>query len=596
MVGQPGSTDRDRALIEAHLQELLAMPEFSRAQVQARALAAMVEGLLQGRELGGSDIARAVYGRADDAYVRAIRQVKRELRFKLLRHYASGPPGPVRIELIEDHYSAVARLASAARGNSGGPSRPADTTVAADTAEPAVAGHGPHPTDEPTASGGSEREVPTSPGAPPIARARARPGRRGAALHSGTARIVLGAGLLLTVAVAGTWALRPRSLVESALPATIAEADRRLVVQDRDGLVLEQWTARLLAITEFAATRPPGISPIELWASISAAPVVGDRPGLVALAACDHVRPDACRLFIVEASSGDALSSLAVPVLNPPGGRPASLHAPTDGAMDFIFKVQKMMAAELDGDGKGDELVLNLRHMCLFPSQIVVLEPGPPPRVIADFWSMGNVELKVLPDLDGDGADEIVALGERNADQAAFAWILPPIPASRGLSARTPDGRRPTMLDEVRHLPVAGITLVFPTSPLARPEFTDLWTMRGTARDVTFDGSNRVLTFHVFDAIHGPHGGGRMDFTVDLSTLTVGVRFVDYDLYLRELMRHLAPGGPIEDRWRIRDSESLASLGQDLGKSIRMATADGGSVTWGPIDPAVLARRLSRRE
>ena len=46
-------------------------------------------------------------------------------------------------------------------------------------------------------------------------------------------------------------------------------------------------------------------------------------------------------------------------------------------------------------------------------------------RVLADYWSMGTARAVALPDINGDGRDEILVYGENNSYQRGFVTKLP---------------------------------------------------------------------------------------------------------------------------------------------------------------------------
>lgn len=579
MAGWERLTEHQRSLVEAHLGELLASPEFVRTQVQGRALAAMVRGRLDEQMLGGRDLAQLVYGRADEGYIRAIRQVKRELRFKLLAYYVEARPGPVRFDVSEAQYTAdlvfARESAGAAQELPSSPATPPDASVGSLSA----------------AAGPAEIVERLSPARAAEA-PRRRPNLRTIPL------LALGGLAAVSLLVATSRLGRSSAPDHGRLPALVAWRGEKAVVIDAAGQDLPAWSERLPALSPVPLREDPPFR-IEARVAIVSIPGSGGAPDRVAILGCDfplfsgdHLLPlDGCELRLVDAASGHVIGALKVPILDPDRPRAAPLHAPDDGDVEMAFAVADLKTAELDGDGRHDELVVALNHWRLFPAQVIAVEPGPPMEAIAVFWPMGQGHVTVLPDLDGDESDELVYQGQRNADQVAFAWLLPQIPASRGLVARTPNGRRPTMLEEVRALPVAGITLAFPNSPLAQPELPESCALRGDLRAVSLQPERLEARFLVRDAACLPgQVPGRLEYFLDLKANGAGLRFLDYDYYYRGIRRAVI-SGQLKDVWRLRETESLAGVASEMARRIEMFDASEPGAAWRPLDVAAVARR-----
>lgn len=550
-----GDARQARESIQTHLRELLASPEFSRAGVQARALEAMVQARRDGTHPTGSDLAGIVYGRSDDNYVRAIRQVVREIRLKLARLYSTLPDAPVRFEIPEGQY--VVEVIERAPATALPPPPPAPTVAL---------------TLEPEAS-------------PSVRRA---PSLRPAAML---------ALALLGIAAVIAWRSSSTSRASAPVLAGVRIDDQGVVPYDADRRPLPEWRELLLDL----ARLPNGAQPHAPWNQFLQATVLSSTGGetdTLAVLACTISNAEPCRLHAIDFATREVVRTLELPLLGDGRSRPTVLHAPTDGEFPANFDISGFDRAELDGDPATDDLVVSVQHNGLFPTEHVGVSLGRDRewKILFDYWTMGYASPVVLPDRDGDGANEILLFGARNADQVAFVTLLPPVPANLGFRGRTPEGRRPTLLDEVASYPVRGMTIALPNSPLASPDLPEFYNLRGETQRVTLTPDGRALEVVYLDGARNPHSDTtpQVIATLPLDGEDPAVRFDTYDFFLRSLLQVIS-AGRLPDRWAIRKTESLMGLSQEMAAEIRSYDAESGDPQWRPVDLEGLARRLRGR-
>ncbi len=529
----------------AHLALVQSVAAFRKAPVQSRVLDAMVRASVEGRVLSGRDLALAAYGRDDEQYLRAIRQVVREVRFKLLRHYAANP-SPIRFQIAESGYEV--HIVSDA---------PADPPAAPPAEAPA-------------------------PGRPLLLRPV----------------VYVGAAMaLLLAAIALKPALHGRDSGGLGRPATIVDDGRRPIVLDEEGRPLPGLSEALERYTRWSkpATVPEGYD--QLFRG-----VVRRRPGtrdVLVLVACDPNRFRTCRLIVARASDGAPLDELQVPLL--PDGTPLTceVHERQGDTLLPDFRVWTLDLAELDGDGLRDEILVSLVHYGSFPVQVLGLDWDPARgfTVLLDYWIMGHSVAVRIPDANGDGVDEVAALGTFNGNNGSFLAILPKAERAGARPGRSPESVRPAVVREIEHLPERGLFLVFPASALADPTSTNLFWLRGYARRMDWlpdPGEIRVLAE---DKAKSSVSGNMLQVEFALPTDGGGsrARIATYDAYLTELITHVT-AGRIADRWGILERQDLSRFASDLAGRIQMWDEADPAPGWRPYDPAALAARFGTPE
>jgi hypothetical protein len=574
------------------LLDLVTVAGFRRAPVQAHALEAMVQASLSGSPLSGHDLAQAVYGRSDEQYVRAIRQVVRELRFKLLRHYEAHP-SPIRFRIAENGYEVhiVEDPAPSAEP------APIPALQSAESGLPCI-----------TDGNGS---VSLPPDCPVLLKRNGANGRsdEAAATRATTSAphrpfllrpVVLAAfalGVVVIVALAmrpGLQALNGRRLDQ---PATIAVNDHRPIALDSAGRPLPGWTGILEALAEWPSTIPPEETGADLLQGALAKRPGGDH--LLALATCDPDRYRPCRLLTADPSDGTKLAELVVPLREDDSPLPPELHERPGDLLADDFRLRSFDLTDLDGDGFRDEMLVALSHHGSFPTQILGVDWDGDGgwRVLLDYWVMGHATAVRIPDADGDRIDEVAAIGTFNGNNGSFFALLPAAEPHRAQPGRSPESVRPAVLTEVEHYPERGLFLCFPTTVLANSAFRDVYALRSYAVHLDWRPETAALRIVAQDRSRDSISGrqNEIEFLLPVDGRAPSARIVTYDHYLRELTTLIADGR-IEDRWGVMTTQELSRFAAELSGQILMWDDRDPIPSWRPFDPASLAARFGTEE
>ena len=519
--------------VRDHLQSLVESPVLNRAPAQVKALAAMVDAACEGREQSGADLAQAVYGRADESYVRAVRQLARELRLKLPLAYEAGRHYPMRFELHPHHY-AVRIVVNGA---------------AAVIAEPIAP------------------EVILSP----------EPPRPRIAFRVGIAVLAVTVGLGAIGAIAWNGRGTPRLVA----PARIETSGGEVTFLDASGKPLTGWRERVIGLGGFQSRETaPGWGMHE-WAD---AVILEEPPGIeprLAAVTCDPFTPGLCALHLLAADGGRELSRLDLPKLPSGVAKTERLHEEEGETFVPDWVASSIDRADRDGDGVRDEIIVALRSRRLFPTQILGLDYDGSWRVLADYWNMGTADAVALPDLDGDGRDEILAYGENNSYQRGFVTVLPSA-IGFPIGARSPDGYRLARIAEVERYPYGGVTFQFPFTDLARDQQEKR--LRNPVMSVQWDRREAALNVSVEDAATNPETGERWQVAFRLTSgATPSSAFmIEYDSAFSRL-RSLIAEGRLEDRWNVESSQRLTDYGRELASRIQVWDAREPKPAWRPI-------------
>jgi hypothetical protein len=583
--------DRRSVRITEHLQHLRRSPEFRRAQVQGRTLEVLVSAVMNRVDLSGHDLAQAVYGRSDEQYVRAIRQVVRELRFKLLRHYEAHP-SPIRFRIAENGYEVHIVEDPAPSAEPALPLAPQTT----DPALPCITdGNGSVslPPDCPVllkrngANGRSDEAAATS----PVTSAPQQPFLLRPVVLAAIAVVVVIVALAMRP---GLQALNGRRLDQ---PATIAVNDHRPIALDSAGRPLPGWTE----ILEETVVWPPVLPPEETGDDLLQG-ALAKRPGgdhLLALATCDPDRYRPCRLLTADPSDGTKLAELVVPVREDDSPLPPELHERPGDLLADDFRVRSFDLADLDGDGFRDEMLVALSHHGSFPTQVLGVDWDGDGgwRVLLDYWVMGHTTAVRIPDADGDRIDEVAAIGTFNGNNGSFFALLPAAEPHRAQPGRSPESVRPAVLTEVEHYPERGLFLCFPTTVLANSAFRDVYALRSYAVHLDWRPETAALRIVAQDRSRDSISGrqNEIEFLLPVDGRAPSARIVTYDHYLRELTTLIADGR-IEDRWGVMTTQELSRFAAELSGQILMWDDRDPIPSWRPFDPASLAARFGTEE
>jgi hypothetical protein len=520
--------------VREHLQTLVESSVLNRAPNQIKALAAMVDAACDGREQSGADLAQAVYGRADESYIRAVRQLARELRLKLPLAYEPGKSYPIRFELHPHHYAV--RIVK--NGN------------------------------------GASNEVPTPSIVIPSQTTRAP----GIGFRVGIAVLVATVGL----GAIGAFMLTGRATHGLGVPSRVEFVEDQISFQDASGEPLPGWRERLEEVSGF----PFRVTPEQVaglhWVNAVLLEAPSGDEARVAVVTCDkRIAAGRCALHLLASGSGRELDRLELPRLPKGVAVGDRLHEVEGETFVPDWSVSSIDRADLDGDGVHDEIVLGLFLGRLFPSQILALDYDGSWRTLGDYWSMGAARGLPLPDLDGDGRDEIVVFGENNSYQRGFVTLLPSA-AGFPVGARSPDGYRLARLAEVEHYPYAGVTLQFPFTDLARDDSDR--TLRNPVQSVEWDHRDATLHVIVGDATTDPKTRDRWQvaFQLEAGPTPSSAAMVQYDDALSRL-RSLIAERRLEDRWNIGSTQRLSDYGRDLASRILVFDARAPNPSWRPI-------------
>lgn len=573
-----------------HLDELTGAHGFRRAPVQAQTLSALVEASLSGSPLTGHDLAQAVYGRSDEQYVRAIRQVVRELRFKLLRYYEANP-SPIRFRIAENGYEVhILEVPPAAAEP---PPQPAPQV--ADPALPCITdGNGSVslPPDCPVLlkRNGADAPVPDAPAPHPATRP-ASPLLRRPFLYTSAAVVFVVAALAMRP---GLQALNGGRLDR---PATIAVNGQRPKALGENGRPLPGWTEILEGLANWPPALPPEEAGHDLLQGALAKRPRGDD--LLALATCDPDRYRPCRLLMAAPADGTKIAEIVVPVGEDDAPLPSELHERPGDLLAADFRVRSFDLADLDGDGFRDEILVALTHHGSFPTEVLGVDWDPAAgwRVLLDFWVMGHTTAVRIPDVDGDGVDEVAAIGTFNGNNGAFVAILPPAGPHRAPPGRSPESVRPAVLREVEHYPERSFFFSFPTTVLANPAFRDAFVHRSYTLRLDWRPETSTLRVVAQDRSRDTISGrqNEIEFTLPVDGRPPATRLVTYDAYLRELTTLIADGS-IEDRWGVMATQELSRFAAELSGQILIWDDRDPVPSWRPYDPASLAARFGTEE
>jgi hypothetical protein len=470
-------------LIRGHLEEIASSDEFRRAERQVEILRALVAVSLRGNEPTAREIATRVYGRGDDGSIHALKQSMHNLRRSLALYYSRlETPPAVRFD-------------------------PGDRGYALRILR--------HPAPQ-TARRMTSRFI---------------PGRRTAAV------LIVLSLVVVTAVVIGGWWNRPR------FPASVQVVEGWPILVDEDGVQVTSpsWEPFLKPrfVEEAWAYKPRGWDDERYLASILRVAVLErsekQSPQVIVLHLPQH-EPGLGRLYLVDGATGTELGSLALPYL-PHAADVRELHYITDPPGPAVFQLFHMQPADLDGAGRLDELVVNLRirgdQNPGFASQILALDFSEGIQVRRDYWTAGHVDLRLLRDFDSDGKVEFVLAGTNNDYQKAVVVVL---------SIDEPDGRTRTgdlhrYFEEIADLDENGIILRFPRTPVS--ESREYATFRPVVSKITYSASPPSFTVLVRDTYGGKLADrgeeGRLKFILPFDGGDVVASLDSYDFYLREL-------------------------------------------------------------
>jgi len=205
-----------------------------------------------------------------------------------------------------------------------------------------------------------------------------------------------------------------------------------------------------------------------------------------------------------------------------------------------------------------------------YPSQVLGIDLEDGPRVLLNYWHMGNVQAIAVPDRDGNGADEIVVYGQDNNDHTSAVVILEPTPGEL-LRGRAPNGRRRKTLRIVEEYPTTGLTIRLPQTDLFRIESG---AERDIVKEVSWDPETQTLSLTVKDSAWDSVRQLAMMLTYHLSLLSgeVEVEFNDHDVYLR-MLKDAIRRGLIEDCCAITSTDKLVEYGRHLASRVQILDA-----------------------
>jgi hypothetical protein len=532
----------------------------------------MAEAWGAGRVLTGRELAEAVYGRSGDAYMRAVRQLVRELRLKLPLYYGRlAEPPPIQFSIADDRHELIVTTAD--------PAPSAERGEASTTGSDGL-------TREPDPPTGRVQTLES----PDSIRAMRRTSGRWRARRRTTVG-VLALALLSAMIVAIVrrpvnlpWSREGSEGVAGAALPSPWPLGPRGTHEDREAL--QHFASFPLQSDEHDARQVQVVSMPES----SGAP--GRR---LAVASCNPASPETCRLRILDRSSNRTLAEVVTPLPPPSAGKEPWHLSDASGAIPRKWRVSSLAAADLDGDGRRDEIVAAFMHGDLYPTQLLAFSEalGLPP--LLEFWSMGHVYARVLPDTDGDGRDEIILFGVNNAQQSGILTLIPPLDDDRPTRGRTPPGWRPTLPAEIEDYPVRGLHISVPSSDLGSPSSPLYCAVRSSIVDIAWIAPSHRLVLSIQDTGRLPEMDWplRFDLTLDLELPTAHVTFVDYDAYLKTLLRFVAEGR-LQDRWGLRTQGVLDLFGEDMASRARMWDAESDQQQWGPLRPEPVVARLLR--
>lgn len=529
------SERHDESRFQALFAELRESPHFVRAPMQLKALSILLGAAANGETLTGSVLAERLYGKSDHDYVRAAQQVVRELRLKLMSANADRPRSQARIEIAPSGYRVFV-----VEG----------TEHVSPAVQPVAA-----PAANPQAHGSKMQSL--------------RPSRRAMALLAAIA-------IAIPLLIAAIRALG-RSPERALDHVEVRDAEVRAF--DAHGEPLEEWEvairrARLVPRNE--STLVGAVFP-SARAALLEGP--GSRPDLAVLS-CDPHSAYACRIAILDGSTKDVREVADLPFFASHVGRPASLHELGGEELPPWFIASGLVAADLDGDGRRDEVVVTARQQRAFPCAVFGLDPQDGWKNVFEYWTMGETEPYAIPDLDGDRADEILLYGTNNSTWSGYAVLLPPIPTIRGTLLRAPGGQRRALLEEAAQWTEAGLAIQFPSTLLSSPEFPEYGSWRGSIIAAGWNRDRRQLSLTQQEGARPSPSGDwlKLEFVLDTISGCSAVRFLSYDTYLAEF-RKLSASGRISDRWGIGSDLKLERYGDELRTRVLWCDPSKG-VPW----------------
>jgi len=352
-----------RARVLAHLEDVLASPSLQRAERQAEILRVLVDAALAGRGVHGRELALAVYGRADEGSIHALKQAVHNLRRSLALHYAGLASAPaVRFELSERGY--VVQIA------------------------------------------GAEPRPPTTTPSGPRAWWRSW----------GLLLPVVAAAAV--VAAVGLWPSRPRPGPANTEQVSVP------VSTDRQGSAPEDWTGtpdRSSGGEKSGAVPPQEHLQVATLDSGTDHPVVAvarmppGKPGEGVLSAFDGRSRELLDSLLLPHFPGRRppeklhFGSHAVPCLFHLG--PFGAHAlDGDGERnDLVLGLSMSTGPDVN-----------------YPSQILVVEFAGRWRLRRSYWTIGSSDPHLVRDFDGDGRAEILVRGHNNDWNEGVLVILRP--------------------------------------------------------------------------------------------------------------------------------------------------------------------------
>jgi hypothetical protein len=512
--------------VRAHLREVLDSDIFRRAELQARALELIVEAQLSGERLQARQLATLLYGQSGDAFIKAVRQLMREIRLKLPVYYEQHPDSGVSFRLLPNSYR-----------------------LAIDFVPPRTLGA--------------------------RAEGHAESGRRKLQIGATLAGIVM----VLLAAFSFRWFVIPEPPVSSlnvtreGLVARAADGSRAPAFEERvSELIGFDLPAHYLEGREFLrALRLPrqggwGFAVFAADPTAAASPPREEAQG-------------SSTLYMID-DRARRLASLELPVLPGELPRPRSLRS-SDGLDSFpiLFKALSAAPVELDGDGLRDELLISIAQFDGFPCQVLGLDPRDPQRLLVDFWNSGHAQAAVVQDADGNGADEIIVHGQNNDHQRAVAVVLSPAPGVP-LRGRSPGGDRGKSVREVRHYPVVGKTFRFPRTATATSA-TFSAALRDVLRAADRDAGSGEWVFTIQDSGRHPYRSTRprIVYRVDARRRTVRADILDEDVMVLMLAR-LIEEERLDDRWSVAEELRLDLYEEHLAQQVEVFDAASDEPHW----------------
>jgi hypothetical protein len=369
------------------------------------------------------------------------------------------------------------------------------------------------------------------------------------------------------------------------IPHRIVIGAEELVFLDAAGTPIPGWRERLEAVAGYRFRPTHDGWSIGDWVQALVLPSGKDGAVRVVAVACDPGVPGRCGVHVLTADGREELGAFDLPRLPSGVSRTARLHEVDGETFVPDWKLASLSAADLDGDGVRDEILLGIRSNRLFPTETVALDFDGSWHVLADYWNMGTTKVMTLPDLDGDGKEEIAVYGENNSMQRGVVTLLA---SKQGfpVGARSPDGYRLARLGEVEGYPYAGLTIQFPFADLAAAE--DRMGLRNPVLDLALDEASGSVHVRVQDVAMNPASRERwnLSFRLDTGAAPPSAFVQEYDAALTILKKRIA-SGELRDRWKIVATERLTDYGLDLASRIQV---------WNPLDPAPAWRPIRAGE